>query len=42
MGYVATDLANEGDIVELLVRGNKVAALIVPLPFVAHRFRRRA
>jgi aminomethyltransferase len=41
MGYVATEFANAGDIVELVVRGNKVAALIVPMPFVAHRFRRR-
>jgi aminomethyltransferase len=41
MGYVTTEFANAGDIVELVVRGNKVAALIVPMPFVAHRFRRR-
>jgi aminomethyltransferase len=42
MGYVATDFANEGDIVDLVVRGKSVAARVVAMPFVAHRFRRRA
>jgi aminomethyltransferase len=42
MGYIATDFANEGNIVDLVVRGKSIAARVVAMPFVAHRFRRRA
>jgi aminomethyltransferase len=42
MGYIATDFANEGNIVDLVVRGKSIAACVVAMPFVAHRFRRRA
>ena len=42
MGYIATDFANAGDIVDLVVRGKNNAAHVVAMPFVPHRFRRRA
>jgi aminomethyltransferase len=42
MGYIDTDFANEGNIVDLVVRGKNIAARVVAMPFVAHRFRRRA
>ena len=42
MGYIATDFANPGDIVDLVVRGKNNAAHVVAMPFVPHRFRRRA
>jgi aminomethyltransferase len=41
MGYVATEFANEGERLELVVRGNNIVARVVALPFVPHRFRRR-
>jgi aminomethyltransferase len=41
MAYVATEFANVGGSVELVVRGNNIPARVVALPFVAHRFRRR-
>jgi aminomethyltransferase len=38
MGYVRHDLAKEGTPLSLLVRGQRIAASQVPLPFVPHRF----
>jgi aminomethyltransferase len=41
MGYVRRDLATEGAPLVLLVRGQRLAALQAPLPFVPHRFAAR-
>ena len=38
MGYVRHDLAKEGTPLSLLVRGQRIGATQVPLPFVPHRF----
>jgi aminomethyltransferase len=38
MGYVAAGYANAGTPVNLIVRGKALAAEIVPLPFVPHRY----
>jgi aminomethyltransferase len=40
MGYVERDFAEPGTSVRLIVRGNALAATIVPLPFVPHRYHR--
>ena len=40
MGYVRTDLAKDGTALGLMVRGAKRPASVVPLPFVAHRYRK--
>lgn len=40
MGYVAADHAIPGTPVQLVVRGKPLAASIVTLPFVAHRYKR--
>jgi aminomethyltransferase len=42
MGYVERDFAEPGTSIRLIVRGNELAATIVPLPFVPHRYRRGA
>ena len=41
MGYVAADSAAPGTGINLIVRGKALAARIVPLPFVAHRYFRK-
>ena len=38
MGYVRRDLATDGTPLALLVRGQRLAASVAPLPFVPHRF----
>ncbi len=38
MGYVRRDLAGPGQELSLLVRGKPLAARVVPLPFVPHRY----
>jgi aminomethyltransferase len=40
MGYVRADRAKEGTALGLMVRGQRKAAAVVPLPFVAHRYRK--
>jgi len=40
MGYVVSDFAAVGTSVQLSVRGKLMPASIVPLPFVAHRYKR--
>jgi aminomethyltransferase len=40
MGYVVSDFAAVGTTVQLSVRGKLMPASIVPLPFVAHRYKR--
>ncbi|MGE0828297.1 MAG: glycine cleavage system aminomethyltransferase GcvT [Hyphomonadaceae bacterium] len=41
MGYVETEFSKPGTELDLLVRGQKRAAEIVPLPFVPHRYARK-
>ena len=41
MGYVAAGAADPGMPVTLMVRGKEIAATIVSLPFVAHRYFRK-
>jgi aminomethyltransferase len=38
MGYVRRDLIADGTSVHLIVRGKPLPALVVPLPFVPHRY----
>jgi len=38
MGYVRPDLANDGTELGLMVRGQKLPARVVPLPFIPKRF----
>ncbi len=38
MGYVRKDLAADGTALFLLIRGKPVAARVVPMPFVPHRY----
>jgi aminomethyltransferase len=40
MGYVEPAHAELGAKVVLIVRGKELAASVVPLPFVPHRYRR--
>jgi aminomethyltransferase len=40
MGYVETDLAQPGTVLQLMVRGKAMAAKVVKLPFVPHRYYR--
>ena len=40
MGYVATSSAHTGATIDLVVRGQPRPAMIVPLPFVPHRYHR--
>ncbi|MBB6168531.1 glycine cleavage system aminomethyltransferase GcvT [Chelatococcus composti] len=40
MGYVASDFAREGTQLTLVVRGKEIPAQVVPMPFVAHRYKR--
>jgi aminomethyltransferase len=41
MGYVAADAAAPDTPVNLVVRGKEIAAMVVPLPFVPHRYYRK-
>jgi aminomethyltransferase len=41
MGYVEAEFAAPGQALTLLVRGKALPAHIVPLPFVAHRYKRK-
>jgi aminomethyltransferase len=41
MGYVGTAHAKIGTPVNLMVRGKPLAAAVVPLPFVPHRYARK-
>jgi aminomethyltransferase len=41
MGYVAAGVAEPGTPVNLVVRGKEIAATVVPLPFVPHRYYRK-
>jgi aminomethyltransferase len=38
MGYVRSDLAEDGSKLSLMVRGKPLPATVVPLPFVPHRY----
>jgi aminomethyltransferase len=40
MGYVDARFAAPGTAVTLVVRDKPIAGLIVPLPFVPHRYKR--
>jgi aminomethyltransferase len=40
MGYVRRDLAADGTALDLMVRGKPLAARVVPMPFVPHRYAR--
>lgn len=40
MGYVAREHSAPGTPVVLVVRGKELAAQVVPLPFVPHRYAR--
>ena len=40
MGYVATSQAKEGTPLQAVVRGQKLAATVVPMPFFPHRYHR--
>jgi aminomethyltransferase len=42
MGYVETASASPGTVVTLVVRGKDLPARVVPLPFVPHRYFRKA
>jgi aminomethyltransferase len=42
MGYVPPALAEPGAMLGVIVRGKRQAAEVVPLPFVPHRYRRKA
>ena len=41
MGYVRADLTPPGTPLEIAVRGRRIAARVVPLPFVPHRYHRK-
>ena len=41
MGYIATDRADAGTPVNLMVRGKALPATVAPLPFVPHRYARK-
>ena len=40
MGYVRRDLALDGTLVDLMVRGKALPARVTPMPFVPHRYAR--
>lgn len=42
MGYVATDQSHPGTILEIEVRGKRLMATVVPMPFVPHKYVRKA
>jgi aminomethyltransferase len=41
MGYLDTEFAADGTEVGVMVRGIKRPAVVAPLPFVPHRYKRR-
>jgi aminomethyltransferase len=41
MAYVATDFTALGTPLTIDVRGRKLAATVVPMPFVPHRYHRK-
>ena len=40
MGYVETSFAAHGTKIDLMVRGQALAATVVPMPFVPHTYKR--
>jgi aminomethyltransferase len=42
MGYVDAQFAGDGTQLAILVRGVERRAVIAPLPFVAHRYKRKS
>jgi aminomethyltransferase len=40
MGYVLSEFSQDGTRLELMVRGKALPALVAPMPFVPHRYRR--
>jgi aminomethyltransferase len=40
LGYVQADFTTEGTALALIVRGNKLAGTVAPLPFIPHRYAR--
>jgi aminomethyltransferase len=42
MGYVETEFAGDGTEVSVMVRDVARKALVTPLPFVPHRYKRRS
>jgi aminomethyltransferase len=42
MGYVETELAEDGTEIDLIVRGKPMPARVAPMPFVPHRYKRAA
>ena len=42
MGYVKTEQSEPGTILEIEVRGNRLMATVVPMPFVPHNYVRKA
>lgn len=40
MGYVQSEFSKVGTKLELLVRGKALAAEVVPMPFVPHRYKK--
>ncbi|HEY0265942.1 MAG TPA: glycine cleavage T C-terminal barrel domain-containing protein, partial [Rhizomicrobium sp.] len=40
MGYVETAFAATGTLVDLMVRGKALPAIVAPMPFVPHTYRR--
>jgi len=40
MGYVQSEFSTDGTRLELMVRGKALPALVAPMPFVPHRYRR--
>jgi aminomethyltransferase len=41
MGYVASEFAEDGTKLELMVRGKALAARVAPMPFVPHTYKRK-
>jgi len=40
MGYVESAYAADGTKIELMVRGQALPAVVAPLPFVSHTYKR--
>lgn len=41
MGYVRSEVAKDGTLLELEVRGKRLQASVAPMPFVSHRYHRK-
>ena len=41
MGYVETDFAKDGTVLDLIVRGKPIPARVVPMPFVPNGYKRK-